>query len=233
MDVKTLREPGVRGSLEQPVRYLLPFALFLLMLAVVGRLPIKPNIAGPLWFVVFIPVCLVCWPKQFSIVPRNWVGSIGIGLLVFAIWIAPDVLIREYRNLPLFSNGILGQVHSSLPPESLHSPWVLSWRTARAALIVPVVEELFWRAWLMRWLINPDIAHVRLGTYAPLAFWFTAVLFASEHGPYWDVGLVAGVIYNWWMVRTKSLADCVLMHAITNAVLSGYVIATGNWQYWQ
>ncbi len=47
-----------------------------------------------------------------------------------------------------------------------------------------------------------------------------AILFASEHGPYWDVGLITGVIYNWWMVRTKSVADCILMHAVTNAALS-------------
>ncbi|MFL6352575.1 MAG: type II CAAX prenyl endopeptidase Rce1 family protein, partial [Bryobacteraceae bacterium] len=60
----------------------------------------------------------------------------------------------------------------------------------------------------------------------------TTILFACEHGPYWDVGLVAGLIYNFWMVRTKSLGDCILMHAITNTALSGHVIATHRWQYW-
>ncbi len=62
--------------------------------------------------------------------------------------------------------------------------------------------------------------------------WLTAVLFASEHGPYWDVGLVAGIIYNWWLVRTRNVADCILAHAVTNFVLSAYVLKTGNWQYW-
>jgi len=60
--------------------------------------------------------------------------------------------------------------------------------------------------WLMRWLISPQFEKVPLGAYQAGAFWITAVLFASEHGPYWDVGLVAGVAYNWWMVRTRSLA---------------------------
>jgi uncharacterized protein len=96
-----------------------------------------------------------------------------------------------------------------------------------------VLEELFWRAWLMRWLINTDFLRVPLGAYTPFAFWLTAILFASEHGPYWDVGLVAGVIYNWWMIRSKSVADCILAHATTNAALSGYVLTTGQWQYWQ
>ena len=100
-------------------------------------------------------------------------------------------------------------------------------------IIVPVVEELFWRGWLMRWLINNDFERVPLGTYAPFAFWITALMFASEHGPYWDVGLMTGAIYNLWMIRSKSLADCVLMHAVTNGILSVYVIASGQWQYWQ
>ena len=73
---------------------------------------------------------------------------------------------------------------------------------------------------------------VPLGTYAASAFWIVAVLFASEHGPYWDVGLVAGLLYNWWMIRTKSLGDCILAHGVTNALLSGYVLATGKWEYW-
>ena len=85
----------------------------------------------------------------------------------------------------------------------------------------------------MRWLINTDFDKVPLGKYSPLAFWITALLFASEHGPYWDVGLITGVIYNLWMIRTRSLADCILMHAATNGILSAYVMATGQWQYWQ
>ena len=76
--------------------------------------------------------------------------------------------------------------------------------------LVPVLEELFWRGWLMRWLIRPDFEAVRLGTYTHYSFWVTAALFAAEHGPYWDVGLLAGIIYNWWMVRTGRLADCIV-----------------------
>ena len=59
-----------------------------------------------------------------------------------------------------------------------------------------------------------------------------AGLFAVEHGPYWDVGFATGILYNWWMVRTKSLGDLILAHGITNACLSGYVVAAGKWEYW-
>ncbi len=85
----------------------------------------------------------------------------------------------------------------------------------------------------MRWLINTRFESVGIGAYTPAAFWVTALLFASEHGAYWDVGLVAGAIYNFWIVRSKSLADCVLAHAVTNALLTAYVIWRHQWQYWQ
>ncbi len=100
-------------------------------------------------------------------------------------------------------------------------------------LIVPIVEELFWRAWMMRWIIaRQDFLKVPLGAYAPQAFWITAALFASEHGSYWEVGLLTGIIYNWWMIRTRSLGDLILTHAVTNACLSAYVIFAGKWEYW-
>ena len=106
-------------------------------------------------------------------------------------------------------------------------------RCAGSALLVPILEELFWRGWMMRWLIdNTNFLKVPLGKYVPFAFWMVAILFASEHGPYWEVGLAAGIAYNWWIVRTRNLADCILAHGVTNAALAGYVLVTGQWQYW-
>jgi CAAX prenyl protease-like protein len=132
----------------------------------------------------------------------------------------------------LFTNSITGSVISSLPESSRSNAAVLILRTVRAAVFVPIAEELFWRGWLMRWIISPDVQAVPLGAWSARAFWIVAVLFAAEHGPLWDVGLVAGVLYNWWMVRTKSLGDVILAHGITNACLSAYVVLAGRWEYW-
>ena len=84
----------------------------------------------------------------------------------------------------------------------------------------------------MRWIISPRFEQIKLGAYGAASFWITAVLFASEHGAYWDVGLIAGVAYNWWMIRTKSLGDLILAHAVTNGCLCAYVVATHHWEYW-
>jgi CAAX prenyl protease-like protein len=158
-------------------------------------------------------------------------ASIGIGIAVFLIWIGPDVL-WGYRHHWLFDNFITGAAASSIAPALKRNVMFVLLRVATSVALVPVLEELFWRGWLMRWLIANDFLKVPLGTYAPTAFWITAALFASEHGPYWEVGLTAGIVYNWWMVHTRNLADCMLAHAVTNGLLSAYVLTTGQWQYW-
>jgi uncharacterized protein len=160
------------------------------------------------------------------------VQSILIGLGVIVVWVAPDVLFPGYRNHWLFQNSITGQLKNVIDGQFLDDPMVLFFRTVRAVVIVAIVEELFWRGWLMRWLIKPEFEEVPLGAYDLRAFLITAALFASEHGPYWEVGLICGLVFNWWMVRTKSLGDLILAHAAANLALSIYTIATKNWQYW-
>jgi CAAX protease family protein len=214
------------------IGYVAPFGLFLILLELVRWWPIAARFDAPVRALILAAVCAFFWPSDISIRPSHAFASTVGGIVVFCIWIAPDVLFPVYRASPLFSNSILGYPHGSMSAADLQSSSILTWRTVRAVGIVPVIEELFWRAWLMRRLINPDFQRVPLGTYTPFPFWCTALLFASEHGPYWDVGLAAGVIYNFWMVRTKSVGDCILMHAVTNGALCAYIIFKHQWQYW-
>ena len=161
----------------------------------------------------------------------HWPASIAVGIAVFLIWVAPDALIPGWRENLFFQNAITGHVTTSIAPREL-TPLMLVLRTMRAALIVPVIEEIFWRGWLPRWMQDNSFSKIRLGQYTAFAFWITAVLFAAEHGPFWEVGLIAGIIYNWWMRRTRSLGDVIVAHAVTNLALSLYVIRTDLWMFW-
>jgi len=212
--------------------YVLPFAVFLILLEFQKYIPLGAFVEYPLRLLILSTVLLVFSRHVIDLHSSHRIESVILGVLVFVIWIGPDILFPAYRQHWIFQNALV--VVSSLPvPENVSmSPVVLASRILRSILLVPIIEELFWRAWLMRWLISPRFEQVKLGTYAPAAFWATAVLFASEHGSYWDVGLVAGILYNWWMVRTRSLGNCILAHAVTNACLCGYVVATHHWEYW-
>ncbi len=159
--------------------------------------------------------------------------SILLGLAVFVLWIGPDRISPHWRTLPPFNNAIVGHPAGNTPPESKNDPAFLIFRIATSVIAVPILEELFWRGWLMRWLIDErDFRRVPLGKYAPTAFFVTAILFAAEHGSFWDVGLLTGFVYNWWMVRTRNLWDCILAHAVTNGALAAWVVLGGQWQYW-
>jgi hypothetical protein len=125
-----------------------------------------------------------------------------------------------------------GMSASSVPPALRRNAGFALLRAFGCTAVAPPIEELFWRGWLMRWLTSHDFRKVPLGACTRFAFWAVAILFAAEHGPYWEVGLAAGIIYNWWLMRTKNLADCILAHAVTNGLLSAYVLLTGQWQYW-
>jgi len=187
----------------------------------------------PLRVLVVTAVLLAFSRQLLAVRPSQPLQSVILGAAVFALWIGPDVVFGPaYRHFWLFENSVFGKAVSSIPPDLKGSFWFLALRTASCALLVPPVEELFWRGWLMRWMIDGDFLKVPLGKYAPGAFWFVVVMFASEHGPYWEVGLLTGIIYNWWIIRTRNLTDCIIAHAVTNGLLSVYILATGQFQYW-
>ena len=213
------------------IGYIAPFLAFVGIMAVERLTPFPPQwLYSIRFFVVLALIVSLSRPYLSFRVSYPWTSA-GIGIAVFVIWIAPDVLFG-YRHHWLFENSITGSASSSLPPWLKGNIKFIVLRTVSSTLLVPVLEELFWRGWMMRWLIDTKFLRVPVGTYARSAFWMVAVLFASEHGPYWEVGLAAGIIYNWWVVRTRNLADCMLAHAVTNGILSVYVLLTDQWQYW-
>lgn len=214
------------------VPYVAPFALFIAILAVKSYLPVSESAVYAIWTVA-IGIALLWFSRHvLDFRLRNPLGTILIGVAVFLIWIGPDVLAPGYHSHWLFQNRVTGQLSISITEAGRVDLVTVILRVVRAVALVPMVEELFWRAFLMRWLINPHFENVPLGKYAPGAFWITAFLFASEHGPYWDVGLAAGAIYNYWLIRTRSLGDVIWAHAITNGALSAYVILAHKWAYW-
>jgi CAAX protease family protein len=221
------------SSASATLSYVAPMAAFMLFLALAGagRLGSTP-VDFALRLVVPAAVVLLFSRQVVDLRSPHWRGSVLLGTAVFVLWIAPDLLWPGYRDTRLFQNPLTGRVGSSVPEAYRGSAVVLLMRGLRAVILVPIVEELFWRGWMMRWLVDSDFRKVRLGTVTLRAFVITALLFAVEHGAHWDVGLVAGVLYNWWMVRTRRLGDCILAHAITNGLLSGYVLLAGQWQYW-
>jgi CAAX prenyl protease-like protein len=221
------------GVLRNPaVRYTGPFAAFMTLLYL-SRAVVAQDLVVQILFVAAMAaiIYLLSWPVVDFQIRRPGPTAV-LGILVFLLWIAPEWIDPNYRRHWLFDNPLIGQSPGSLSSLGQAQPGTLLFRSLRAVVIVPIAEELFWRGWLMRWLIDPKFESVPLGTWAPAAFWITAALFAAEHAARWDVGLMAGIFYNWWIIRTRSLGDVIFAHAITNGLLCAYIIAYGKWEFW-
>ena len=214
--------------------YVAPFAIFVSFLSIVKYLPFGTEVLYPIRLAAVLATLIFLSRSVVDFRVKSAMGTVLMGVAVFVIWVAPDVLWPHYRSFWLFTNGLTGHVGQPRPLGLRSSLPFIFFRTVGCVLLVPVLEELFWRGWLARWLIDRGRfpARVPLGAYTAASFWIGSWLFASEHGPFWDVGLIAGIAYNWWMCRTRSLGDCMLAHAVTNGCLSAYVLATGQWQYW-
>ena len=104
-------------------------------------------------------------------------------------------------------------------------------RWVGAALLVPVMEELFWRSFLMRWLEHGTFEAVVPQSVSLRAIVLSTFVFTLAH-TLWLGAVVAGLAYAWLYRRTGKLWVPVIAHAVTNGVLGVWVVTTGNWAFW-
>lgn len=150
-------------------------------------------------------------------------ASCAVGLLVFALWINMDWALGAATAPQGFNPHLL-------PGQNIQIAMTLI-RIAGAVLVVPLMEELFWRSFLIRYVIDHAFENVRIGTFTWASFLITVIFFGLEHN-YFYAGMMAGIFYNLLLYRSRSIAQCVLAHAVTNLALAVYVVATGKWQFW-
>ncbi|MCL5744856.1 MAG: hypothetical protein M1541_13180, partial [Acidobacteria bacterium] len=139
------------GSASVP--FVAPFAVLIILLAAGASYPVR-TIAAALALAAFSRSVIRLRPS------RTW-ASIFLGVAVFAVWIGPDLLWPGYRESWLFRNRLTGG-GASISSVGGRDLWLLVFRTGGSALLVPIVEELFWRAWLMRRLISKDFNKIAL-----------------------------------------------------------------------
>lgn len=145
-----------------------------------------------------------------------------VGLLVFLLWINLDWVFHAASTPHGYDPTLLSP--------ALQLPMTVV-RIAGAVLVVPVMEELFWRSFLIRYIDNQQFEAVPVGHFSWASFLITVVLFGLEHHLI-VAGMVAGILYNLVLYRTRSLAQCILAHGITNLALALYVLNTGRWEFW-
>jgi CAAX prenyl protease-like protein len=231
--------PGDQSPTASPdiLPYLAPMFAYVGLGGLENYLPQVDGRPSPSWYPLFyaaklVIVMLLAWWyrstwRDFRPAPTYRALGLAVitGLMVWAIWIGLDGL---YPKFPFLGRRV-GFNADALTP-------VARWafiveRMLGLALIVPVIEELFWRSFLMRWLIDPDFWRVPIGRVTPVAAATTSALFALVH-PEWLPALVTGLLWAGLLWRTKSLCACAVSHVTANVALGIYVIVTGDWKFW-
>jgi CAAX prenyl protease-like protein len=212
----------------------IPFGVFIAFIAASGPLE---SAAGALgmdhrwWYGIriLIVALLLVWfwrsyveLRSIAGVPAvDWLLSIAAGVVVFVLWINLDFKPLTFGSAPGFDPRSGGSLDWSL----------VAMRIAGAALLVPVMEELFWRSFLMRWIHDHDFLAAEPGRVGLKALGISAVIFGLEHH-LWFAGVLAGLAYGWLYMRTGNLWAPIASHAVTNALLGAWVVYTGRWEFW-
>jgi CAAX prenyl protease-like protein len=165
------------------------------------------------------------------VLPGLIVGIVGI-----ALWIGICQLEWDERIAALLPSWLQPAPRVGFNPfsaiGSAPAQWAfVAFRLIGLALLVPVVEELFWRGFLARWLIAPQWQSQPLGRFSPFSFVGVTLLFMLAH-PEWLAAAVYCGLLNLLLAWTRDLWNCVVAHGVSNLLLGIYVLVTGSWQLW-
>ena len=207
-----------------------PFAVYMAFLAAaLGASGLGLGDARWIYPVKVLAVALALWIfrgeyRELLVRPPRGalVVSILMGVLVFLLWIHLD---QGWLNL----GGESG--FDPRTPQGGVDWGLAAFRLAGASLVVPLMEELFWRSFLLRWLESQDFLSIPASALGTRAILLSSALFGSEHS-LWFAGILAGLAYAWLYRSYNNLWAPIVAHATTNLILGIWVLRTGAWSFW-
>jgi uncharacterized protein len=216
----------------------LPFILFVLLTCGQGRF----GESSAYWFYLaktLVGVWLI-WEMRPFISEMRWTFSwetVAVGIAVFAVWVG---ISGEWTT----QNSLWVKLGISHPPKNPAPVWnpfehfgsATAWffivvRILGSALVVPPIEEAFYRSFLYRYIASQDFMAVPLDKFLPVSFFGAVAIFGFSHNE-WAAGIFCGMAYQWLVLRKKHLGDAMTAHAITNFLLGAWVVWKHAWNFW-
>lgn len=216
------------------IAYVAPMAVFLLFIWVGATWPSLYAISY-LARTALVAALLVYFRRYYTRISWEfwWLGAI-VGVIGIFQWIGMQLWLQEHFEWfrPKADSAFDPFAHFS--GQSPAVMWgFIAMRVMGAVLVVPVMEELFWRDFLWRQMVAPnDFKMVPVGEFEWSAFLIMPVVFATVHGNWWPTAIVWGLMVGALLVYTKSLGACIVAHAVTNLLLAAYVLKTRDWSFW-
>jgi CAAX prenyl protease-like protein len=169
--------------------------------------------------------------------------SILFGVIGIGFWLLPTTL-YDHWGMTQTPSGVLGFLgvaarREGFDPGLFQDPcawWtVVLLRFLRAVVVVALVEEIFWRGFLMRFVCDWEGNYWQqpFGRAHWKSFLIITGLFMSAHASVDYAGtFVYGTFTYLLCVWSKSLGACVIMHATANLLMGGYIMAYGKYGLW-
>jgi membrane protease YdiL (CAAX protease family) len=239
----------ISAAHRDDIAYVVPMTTFLVFT--------QAGVTWPNLYVVsyiaktlIVPVGLLIWWRSYTKI--NWT-HVRLGVIVGVIgvvqWVGTDKLLAHFFQWS-HSHGpyldwvpVYGSIGVNGVPTDSFSPFLeiqnvaaryefIALRWMCASLIVPVMEELFWRDYLWRTIAAAGAFKlVRVGEADPTAFVVVTLAFSTVHTQ-WISAIVWGLLIGLLLIRTKSLGSCIVGHGVTNFLLGAYVLYTHEWYFW-
>jgi uncharacterized protein len=217
-----------------------PFVIFLVLTFCQGQF----GEASRYWLYLaktLVGVWLI-WEMRPFVAEMRWALSreaVVVGVGVFVIWVGLSAEGMAQNSLWVK----LGVSQAPAMPPKLWNPHdqfgngsALAWlmigvRLAGSTLVVPPLEEVFYRSFLYRYIARANFQSVPLNRFSWMPFLVTAAVFGFAHNE-WLAGILCGAAYQWLVLRKNRLGDAMTAHAITNFLLGLWVVWRGAWQFW-
>jgi exosortase E/protease (VPEID-CTERM system) len=220
---KAARGVADSTTFRSTAAYLGPFVAMLAAAMLTGAVS-----AGFDWLYTLrvVAIAAVIWSCRKTYARLNWTcswGALAIGVATGVIWVA------------MFPDGLAGKAGWPAALRSLPSSWAAAWLALRLVgyvVAVPVAEELAFRVYAMRRVMDSDIEGVPVGAFSWPSFVISSALFGAFHGALWLQGTIAGMAFACALYRRRAFGDALLAHATANALIAIYVFTTGRWSVW-
>jgi CAAX prenyl protease-like protein len=204
-----------------------PFFIFLALTFCQGEF----GAASTYWFYLAktLAGAWLVWEMKPLVSEMRWAVSweaIIVGVGIFAVWVGFDPFYPH-----LMKGGATGNPNEQFGEGSMLAWFFIAVHILGMTIVVPPLEEVFYRSFFYRYVANQNFLSVPLNQFLPLPFFATAIVFGSAHNE-WLAGILCGAAYQWLVIRKNRLGDAMTAHAITNFLLGAWIVWRGAWHFW-
>ena len=152
--------------------------------------------------------------------------AVGVGVAVFLLWVGLDPLYPK-----MGSSGAAWNPFASFPDNPVLASMFVTVRILGSTLIVPPLEEVFYRSFVYRYIENQDFQNVPFNRFQRFPFILSAAIFGFAHHE-WLAGILCACAYQWLMIRKNGIGHPMTAHAVTNLLLGIWVVWKQQWHFW-